>query len=324
MTELLQVVLILLCMAGCAFYAGIETGVISIHRMRLRHFSRQGEPGADILEEFLKDSDRLLGTTLTGTNLFLVLVSVFSASLGRRLHGTYGESVAAAVTTIIVVVFCEYLPKAWFHSRPLARSLRFARLLQLSEALFRPLSVTVVGITRWLIPGAKASLSETVPFVTRDDLLALAREGEEHGVLSREERVMIHRVFDLSRKVAREIMVPRAQMTFVTSASTIPEIFEKARTSGFTRLPVFHAERNEFVGILNVSYVLTHAAANPGRTAEWFARPQVIVHERTPVDNILPLMRRSRQPLALVQNDREEITGLLTTEDVLDEIVGQL
>lgn len=324
MTEMLMFGAILLCLAASAFFAGIETGVISIHRMRLRHAARQGTPGADILEEFKENPDRLLGATLTGNNFVNVLMSVLAASLAARLAGPMGEAIGAVLITVVVLIFGEYLPKAWFLGRPLARSLPFARLLRLAEALFRPLSVAAVGLTRWLIPGKPASLADTVPFVTRDDLLALAREGEEHGILSREERVMIHRVFELSHKIARDIMVPREKMTLVHNDSTISEIFETARATGFTRLPVFHTERNEFIGVLNVLYVLAHAADNASRRAEWFARPPVFVHERTRVDNVLPLMRRSRQPLAFVQNDREEITGLLTTEDVLDEIVGQL
>jgi putative hemolysin len=322
MTEMLQLLAIILAMAGSAFYSGIETGVISIHRMRLRHFVRRGEPGADILEGFLENSDRLLGTTLVGTNLCNVLVSVLAASFAVRLFGVYGESVAAVVIAIVLLIFAEYLPKAWFHARPLIRSLRFARLLQISEAFFRPLAAASVGFTRLIVRGSKASLSETVPFVTRDDLLTLAHEGEEHGVLSHDERVMIHRVFALSSKTASQIMIPGAQMTRVNANESVEGFYGVARASGFTRMPVYDADRDEYVGIVNVMYVLSEAAANRSQPIRWFARPPLFVRESTPVDDVLPLMRRFRQPMCLVQNDREAVTGLLTAEDILDEIVG--
>ena len=324
MLELLKLASIALCMAAVAFFAGIETGMISINRLRLRHLVRQGEKRAGILEKFLENSDRLLGTTLVGQNVFLVFASVLAASIGRNLGATAGESAATAVATLLVLIFCEYLPKAWFHGRPIVRSMPCARLLLLAEACLRPLSVSVVWLTRWLIPGKPTTLAETVPLVTRDDLLALARESEEHGVLSREERVMIHRVFGLSSKLARDIMVPRAKMICVPASASLPEFFETARQAGFTRFPVYHPERGEFLGAVNVIFVLTHADANAGKPIEWFVRPSVFVHERTPVDDILPLMRRHRQPLCLVQNDREEVTGMVTTEDILDEVVGQL
>jgi Mg2+/Co2+ transporter CorB len=121
MIEFLQVLIILLCMVGTAFYAGIETGMISIHRMRLRHFVREGLPGAEILEGFLSKPDRLLGTTLVGTNLCMVIVSVVHTSLGARLSEKWGEPVAAVMATVLVLICCEYLPKAWFLSKPFDR-----------------------------------------------------------------------------------------------------------------------------------------------------------------------------------------------------------
>jgi len=324
MTELLQLVAIVVCMGGTAFYAGIETGVISIHRMRLRHSVREGLPRADILEGFLENSDRLLGTTLVGTNLFMVIVSVVCASLGASLSHRWGEPTAAACATVLILVFCEYLPKAWFHSKPLDRCLQFARLLRISEVVFHPISTVIVWLTRWLVPGDAASLSEAVPFVTREDLKVLAHEGEEHGVLSTEEREMIHRVFELSSKQAKEIMIPRDQVTAVDRNAGMNAFFETARTSGFTRMPVYDEANAQFVGIINVLFVLSSAGDDTSRRVDWFMRPPLFVREDTPVDDILPIMRRYREPMCLVVNEQEDVTGLITTEDILEEIVGDL
>jgi putative hemolysin len=322
MIEAFQIVVFLLCMVGSAFYAGIETGIISIHRMRLRHHVREGLPGAETLENFLKDSDRLLGTTLVGNNLTMVVVSVVLASLFAQLFESGGESIAAFVATVLVLIFGEYLPKAWFHSRPLERCRRFARLLRLSEIVFRPVSTAVLWITRWIVPGSTGSLTDSAPFVTREDLKVLAREGEEHGVLSQEERVMIHRVFELSGKRAREIMIPRDEITLVNRSDTLTSLFNTARTSGFTRLPVYDEDKKQFSGIVNVFDALSYRGDSTDRPLAWLARPPVFVHESTPVDDILPIMRRYKQPMCLVTGARENVCGLITTEDILEEIVG--
>jgi CBS domain containing-hemolysin-like protein len=324
MIEILLILIILLCMVGTAFFAGIETGVISIHRMRLRHYVREGLPGAEILEGFLAKPDRLLGTTLVGTNLCMVIVAVVHTSLGQRASETWGAPVAAVIATILVLVCCVYLPKAWFQSRPFHRCRRFAKALRISEIILKPLSAIVVSMPRWLVPGSEATLSRAAPFVTREDLKVLAHEGEAHGVLSSTERGMIHRVFDLSNKRANQIMIPRDQMTIVSHDASLDDFFDIAKASEFTRMPILNREEDAFVGTINVFFVLSYEEGNRDQPVSWFGRPPLFVHENTPVDDILPMMRRHRQPMCLVMNDRDSVTGLITTEDILEEIVGAL
>ena len=324
MSIVIQLIVIVLCMGGCAFYAGIETGVISIHRMRLRHSVRQGSRSAKILQDFLSNPDRLLGTTLVGTNITLVMISVMGASLAVHLLGDWGETVSMAVVSVLVLVFCEYLPKAWFHSKPLERCCRYAVPLRLSELVFLPVSAAVIWVTKRLGPGPTASFSQQVPFVTKEDLKFLTSEEEKKGVLSPQESVMIHRVFELSGKRASQIMIPRADMTIVYSDTTIPEFFEIARTSTFTRMPVYDREKKAFIGISNVFYVLSSRPEDRSGTVSGFFRTPLFIPEDMAVDEIFPRLRRFRQPMCLATDVTGNVTGLITTEDILEEIVGKL
>ncbi len=319
-----QLLLILLCMVAEAFFAGMETGVISIHRMRLRHFIRKGAPGASILQGFVEDPDRLLGTTLVGTNICVVVISVIAASLAVRLIGSGGEAVSSVLVTLLVLVFCEYLPKAWFHSRPLERCRRFAGLLRSAEIVFRPFSATIIWLTRWIVPGAAQPFGHPLPFVTREDLKILAHEGEKDGVLSPRERFMIHRVFELSGKTARQIMIPRNEMTYVETDTTIDEFFDLARRTNYTRMPVYDDNSDRFVGVVNVFHVLSNPPDDRSRTVAQFCRPPLFISESMPVDDIFPRLRRSRQPMCFVTDDDGQVIGLITTEDILEEIVGKL
>lgn len=324
MTFLPQILLIAVCMAWEAFFAGIEVGIISIHRMRLRHFVREKEPGAKLLQGFLDHPDRLLGTTLVGTNISVVVVSVVSASIAVELIGAMGETVSTAVMSVLVVVFCEYLPKAWFHARPLDRSRRFVRVLRFWEVLFRPISLVIVWFTRWLVPGPSRPLSRLVPFVTRDDLKILAHEGERDGVLSPKERKMIDRVIELSGKRADQVMVPRADITFVETGTSVRDFFEVARKSGYTRMPVYDRTKDEFVGIVNVFYALAAHVVDLDQPVDEFSRPAIFIPEDMPADDIFPRLRRFRLPMCLVVDPAHRVVGLLTTEDILREIVGPL
>ena len=320
----IELLVVFLCMASQAFFAGIETGVISIHRMRLRHFIKQGAPGAKTLELFLKDSDRLLGTTLVGTNISTVIASVVAASLAVRISPTYGQAISTFVVTVIFLIFCEYLPKAWFHSRPIERCRRFAGMLRGAEIAFWPISRTLIWLTNWLVSQRTPSFSKPVPFVTKEDLKLLAREGEKDGILSPRERVMIHRVFELSGKIASQIMIPRAEMKTLRTDSTISEFFEASRISGLTRMPVLDRKTDTFVGILNLMHVLSSGTSGSQRPVVDFIRPPQFIPEDMPVDDIFPRLRHSRQPMALVRDKKDKVIGLITTEDILEEIVGQL
>ncbi len=187
-----------------------------------------------------------------------------------------------------------------------------------------PISKAVIGVTRWLVPSDKKTFSKPVPFVTREDLKILAREGEKDGVLSARERVMIHRVFDLSTKRAKQIMIPRAEMVMVDSETTISEFYDVAREHELTRLPVYDRKEDKFIGVVNVFYVISSRPDDLDAPVSELVRPLLLIPEKMPADDIFPRMRRSRQPLALVVDEAQEVTGLITTEDILEEIVGKL
>jgi putative hemolysin len=324
MTEAL--LLIVVCMICQSFFSGIETGVISIHRMRLRHFVRKNRLGARTLQHYLENPDRLLGTTLVGTNICVVIISVTASSIvtGFPEAKGWGQPVSAAITTIMLLIFGEFLPKAWFHSRPLERCQRYAGVLKFAEMIFLPISITIVWLTKLLVPGPSESFSKPAPFVTREDLKQLAREGEKDGVLSSKERFMITRVFGLSGKRACQIMIPRADMTIVDSNMTIEEFHKTARNSKYTRMPVFDKSKGEFIGLINVFNVLSVKPGDMRKSVSLFSRPPLFIDENMPVDDIFPHMRRSRQPTCLVKDSKGKVTGLITTEDILEEIVGDL
>lgn len=319
----LLLLIILIFMIGNAFFAGMETGVISIHRLRLRHFVRQGSINAAVLEKFILNFDRLLGTTLVGTNICVVINSVAAANIAEKLALPGGKAISSVVMTILIVLFAEYIPKAWFRSRPLERCERFAGVLRVTEIIFMPFSYVIIGMARLISPGEKNTFAKPAPFVTREDLKTLAKEGEKDGVLSSKERDMIHKVIELSGRNAEDIMVPYNRMTMAYTDMKIPEFYALARKSGRTRMPVYNRKSEKFTGIVNVFHLLAAENDITGKTVADFMRPLQFIPAEMPVDDILPRMRRGRQPICLVKKD-DKVTGLITTEDILRVIVGKL
>ena len=148
MTFELQIAAYVACVSASAFFAGIETGVISMNRLRLLHRARLGSRNAKLLSGYLREPERLLGTTLVGCNLMSVVLSTLATDMGAPF-GSAGIGAAAAFTTLILLLFGEFLPKSWFGSRPLERCVPAAPLLRFCELLFLPLSKLLMLATSW-------------------------------------------------------------------------------------------------------------------------------------------------------------------------------
>lgn len=318
----LEIFLLLFCLAGTAFFAGVETGVISINRLRLQHLVRRQVPGAKTIRYFLTHADVLLGTTLIGTNLLQVVSAVLAASIGQRVHGASGATLAGVLLLVVTLVFCEYVPKAFFQAAPARRTLPFAGLLRTAAWVLRPFSFFVNLIIRLTLPRRDAKEVEDKLLVTREELMHLAREGVQSGVLSKHESEMIHGVFELTHKTCGTLMTPRDKMAVVPATATPAEILALARTREFNRLPVYDAAQKSFVGVVHVFDVLADDAPD-GKTAADYMRPPQLVASYLPVDHLLPRMRVTRLPLFLVTDDRYEVIGLITLEDVLREVTGE-
>ena len=319
MSYSLQILIILLGLLTTAFYAGIETGLISINRLRLRHLVRRKVAGADILQKFLQHPDELLGTTLVGLNIGTTIAAVLATSIGLHLAGAPGEVAADILLTFVILVAGEYIPKAWFQSFPARRCLPFARLLEGSRILLTPLRVPLMGVVKLLTP--PPATQKDAPFITREELFHLATEGQTSGVLTDQEHRMIHGVFELKMKTCREVMTARDQIIHIAADTPVEQLLDVARAKGVTRLPVRDEQQRTFIGVVNV-YDVLYDEQPAGKTVRNYMRPPQLVADHTPVDHVLPRMRVTRQPMVLVVDERMEVIGLVTLADVLDEIIG--
>jgi putative hemolysin len=323
MSLTLNIFIVIVCLLGTWFFSGIETGLISINRLRLRHLVRRKVPGAETLQFFLNNPDRLFGTTLVGTNLATTVASIVAVRLGSQRLGAEGTWIADVLMTLIILTFCEYFPKAWFQSFPARRSLPFASLLNTMNTILSPIATPVSFFVKLLIPAHAKDQEKGKPFITREEIVHLAGEGKTSGFLTPAEHQMIHEVIQLKTKTCREIMTAREKIVSVNLDMPIGELLELARTRDVSRIPVFDPGKKSFVGSLYLYDVLADTNCLNKCIADYMRPPQLVA-DYTPVDHVLPRMRVTRQPMVLVTNERFEVIGLVTLTDVLDEIVGSL
>ncbi len=315
----LELLLIPLFLFGSWFFSGIETGIVSINRHRLLHLVRGGSRRAKLIEGYLLDNQRLFGTLLVGNNLCNVILSTLCGSLSDRIWGPLGQSLTSVALALVILVCCEYFPKVWFNSRPIQRSLRFALFFRAMETLLRPLSFLAVSLTRLLVtPGKTESL-----FVTRDHIQTLARSSEAGGEISAFERLMINQVFALQLKTAEQLMTPIGQVVTVAPDDTLAACFERVRSSGHLRLPVIDPATQTCDGVLDTFEVLTSETFTPDARARDRMRPPLFVAADLHADDILPLLRRQRQAVAIVRApDSAIVRGIVTQENILTTLIS--
>ena len=319
-----SLLLIVLGILASAFFSGMETGLISLNRVRLRHEVERKNRRAIILNMFVENSERLLGTTLVGNNLANVLVAVVASSIATRIFGesSWGGFAATVIASSVLLIFGEIVPKSLFRHYAHRLCLTFADLLNATAWLFAP----VVGLLGFLMRvvtrisgGAEQPRSF---FVTREELKLLAKEGEAGGALTAEEREMIHGVFDFPYKTVNEVMMPLSRTVTVTQATSIEELFDISQRTGYARLPV--RDGDKIIGVANVYEILFESVARDGKTVrDVTQKPQfVLATER--INRVLPVLRASRIPISVVLNPEGRPLGIITIEDIVEEIVGDV
>lgn len=324
MNPVLAILLILVGLASSFFFAGIETGMISLNRLRLRHDVERRHRRAIHLNGFLENSEQLLGTTLVGNNLSNVLIAVGASSLAAGIFGaSYAVELATTiVTAAVVLVVGEISPKSLFRRYSYRLCMSNAYLLKAVAWLFAPvvlvLGLLMRGITR-LIGTAEQPRSF---FVTREELKHLSREGETVAELTTEERQMIAGVFDFPFKTVFEVMVPLGRTVTISSDTSIEEVLGISERTGYARFPV--RDGNRLVGIVNTYEILFEGGARDGHTVERFIRKPQMIPATERVDRVLPVLRASRIPISVVVNPDGRHVGIITIEDIVEEIVGDV
>ena len=318
----LQIFALVFFLAASAFFSGMETGIIATNRLRLQHQVRRHVPGAATIRWFLAHPDVLLAATLLGTNLCHVAATILAAAIGHALGGIPGATAAGVLMTLVVLVCCEYLPKSFFQASPATRVLPLAPLLRLAAWILSPAIWAFNALFRLLSRAPRSDPDAEKLLVTREDLQYLSREGVQSGVLTPHEIEMIHGVFALNRKTCASIMVPRDKMIAAPADATAADLMDLARRHAVNRFPVYDPAKKEYTGVVHIFDVLSDPDPAGKRVAD-YARPPQFVASYMPVDHLLPRMRVTRLPLFLVTDERYEVVGLVTLEDVLQEIVGE-
>jgi CBS domain containing-hemolysin-like protein len=305
-----------------AFFSGSEIALISASRRRLRHWAEGGDRGAAQALKMLDRPDRLVATTLLGSNLSEISNTILVTAILMATMGSAGEILAMLLLPPLIMILAEITPKSIGRQHPNRLARRLGPILWVVSWVLYPLTFIFAGLSRgvlWLIGARHTS---QLPFITREDLrLVVAKSGPEVD-LERKERIFIHRILQFSLRTVKEVMVPLVRVTAIPDTLTVGQALEEFRTSRFSRLPVYHRRIDNLIGVLHDFDLL--GEDGPDRPIRAFMRPVTYVPELKKIDRLLAEMQRQGTHLAVVVDEYGGAVGIVTIEDLLEEIVGEI
>jgi Hemolysins and related proteins containing CBS domains len=328
-------VLLALCLLGIAFFSSSEAAIISVNKIRLRHLAEKGSAGAKALQRLFQDHDRLFATILLLEIFLIIAASSIGSWMAMQAFEASLAPIPLAVLTVLgvtalVVLFGQLIPKTFAAQTSESYALAVAPPLELIVAVVRPVVWGFTAITSLLLGSLnrllRRDVAQATPFLTQDEIRMLVDVGQEEGVLEQEESQMIRSIIELGDTTVREIMVPRIDIVALPEDATFDEAVKVAIHQGHSRIPIYRESSDNIIGVLYVKDLLAFLQADerPHQLPTAYVRPAYYIPESKPVDALLEEMRRAKIHVAIVMDEYGGTAGLVTIEDILEEIVGDI
>ena len=319
---MLGLLFILVCLS--AFFSSSETGMMSINRYRLNHQANAGSRSAKRVVELLKRPDRLLGVILIGNNLVNIGAAALATVIATRFLGNFGPGLAVGVLTVLILVFGEITPKSL--------STRY------SERISLVVSPVILGFLRAVGPvvtvfqkitdalGNAAADGSADPLVTESELISMINYGEEEGTIEESERELIERAFAFTDLVVEDVMTPRHKVLSVDGRQTLKESLPNLVDTPYSRIPLYEDDPDEILRILHLRDLLPVIARDydGSESLSSLAREPNFVPDSQSVTETIRSFRREQQHMAVVVDEHGTMRGVVTFEDLLEELVGEI
>jgi CBS domain containing-hemolysin-like protein len=317
-------ILILIALSG--FFSSSEIALFSLQKHRIDSLVEEGVPNAETVQALKEDPHRLLITILVGNNIVNIAMSSIATGL-FAIYLSQGQAVLAATfgITTLVLLFGESAPKSYAVENTESWSLRISRPLKYSEYVLLPLVVVFDYLTRVInrLTGGRSAIEDT--YVTRDEIQNMIQTGEREGVIEEDEREMLQRIFRFNNTIAKEVMTPRLDMTAVSNDATIDEAIETCVQSDHERVPVYDGNLDNVVGIVNIRDLVREKYYGEGvASLRDIVQPTLHVPESKNVDELLQEIQDNRMQMVIVIDEFGTTEGLITMEDMVEEIVGDI
>jgi putative hemolysin len=321
--RLFSLLAIIVLIGLSALFSAAEAALLAMSRLRL--LQRTNDSVSKSLSKLLDDRNRYLTTMLVGNTIVLLAADSIATWLAIQIGVFNPVLVATVVMAVFVLVFAEILPKLVAVQDPLRWAPRLAWFLHGMATLLQPITWALVGIASGIIRIFGGDPKAQGPYVTEDDIRALVNAGEEHGVIEEEEKEMIHSIFELGDTAVSEVMTPRIDMVCVDADAPVSAAVELAIKEGYSKLPVYEGNIDHIIGVVHdreLLVVITRGETN--KQLRSLMRPIKAIPETKKVDELIREMQAEKVSVAIVVDEYGGTAGLVTMEDLLEEIVGEI
>ena len=318
-----QIIILLVLLALSAFFSSNETALMSVNRIRLRSLADEGNKRAAMALDILENqTPKLLSAILIGNNIVNISASSLATTLAYSFGG-YMVSIVTMILTVLILIFGEITPKNYATINSEKLTLRYIPVFRFLMTIMTPVIFIINLFSRGVMHLMRVDPDAASKAMTEEELRTIVDVSHEDGVIESDEKEMIYNVFDLGDATAKDIMVPRVHVTFADVESTYDELIDIFREDKFTRLPVYRDSQNNIVGIINMKDLLLYDK-NTEFVIDNFLRKPHFTYERKSISDLLVEMKDSTFNIAIVLDEYGDMAGLITLEDILEEIVGEI
>ena len=322
-SDIVSFAVLIVLIALSAVFSAAETALTAVNKLRIKTLAQEGNKRAIVLEKVLSKQPKMLSAILICNNLINISASSIATILATKFFGSAGAGIATGIITVLILVFGEISPKtiATIHAEKL--SLKLGNIIWFLMQVLTPVIIVVNFLARAFmrILGIKKDHKELA--YTEGELRTIIDVSHEEGVIESDEKEMINNVIDFGDAVAKDIMIPRIDVTFVRADSDFDDLMNIFQENMYTRYPVYEEDTDHIVGILNMKDVLLYDRSKAFFMKDYIRTPH-FTYETKDISDLLMEMRAASVPITVVLDEYGATAGLITMEDILEEIVGEI
>ena len=321
--NIIQLVIVVILVALSAFFSSAETAMTTVNKVRLKSLEEQGNKSAKRVLSILENNGKMLSTILIGNNIVNIFASSLVTTFALDVFGSVAVGIASGVLTIIVLLFGEITPKTWAMINAEKISLAYSGIIKFLMTILTPVIFLIDKISIGIMWVLRIDPNKKECSITERELKTYVDVGHEEGVIESEEREMIYNVFEFGDAVAKDIMIPRIDMVTAPIDCTYKDLIAIFKDSMYTRIPVYENDNDNIIGLVNIKDLIGLNSTRDFKIRD-ILRDAYYTYEFKKTADLLMEMRDSTMNVAFVLNEYGATVGMITMEDLLEEIVGEI
>lgn len=319
-----QIMLLIFLLVMSGIFSMSETALMALSRIRIRHMVEENVPGSKLVEKLTEEPNKLLGAILIGNNVVNIAASSLATTIAVKRFGEGGVGLVTIVMTILVLIFGEITPKSIAKQKSEVVSLKVSKFINFVVFVFKPLVILFTGISSIFIRLLGGDPKASEPFITEEELKTMVDVSEEEGVLENVEKEMIFNVFEFVDAQVKDVMVQRVDVIAVDVEDSYETILSVIKKEQFSRIPVYDKTIDDIVGILYVKdLIIADQNKNEFNVSDYIREPYY-TFEFKKIKELFNEMKKTRNHIAVVLDEYGGTVGLVTIEDLIEEIVGDI